>query len=129
MKTNSIYKQFDEYQTNACITKTTRWNDLKRIKNEKIISIRNRIWITEYAVISYHLYFTRRLDVSFINSIWICCVLMFYHWTIGTVMIKLHRMNYKVIKLRFVRQSRLQRLDDAHTLKFWKSDFKRRRQL
>ena len=129
MKTNSIYKQLDEYQTSACIAKATRWNDLKRFKNEKIISVRDRIWATEYAIISYHLCFARRLDVSFISSTWICCALMLYHWATETVMIKLHRMNYKVIKIRFARQSRFQRFDDVHTLKFWRSDFKRKEQL
>ena len=129
MKTNSIYRQLDEYQTSACIAKTTRWNDLKWFKNEKIISVRNRIWITECVVISYYLCFARRLDVSFISSTWVCCAFMLYHWVIGTIMIKLHRMNYKLIKIRFARQSRFQRLDDAHTLKLWRSDFKREEQL
>ena len=129
MKASSIYKQLDEYQTSACIAKTTHWNDLKQVKNEKIISVKNRIWITKCVVILYHLYFAPRLDVSFTSSTWIYCVLMFYHWTIETVMIKLYRMNYKVIKLRFARQSRSQRFDDAHTLELWKSNFKRRRQL
>ena len=129
MKASPIYRQLDEYQTSACIAKATRWNDLKRFKNGKIISVRDRIWVTECAVISYHLCFARHLDVSFTNSTWICCAFMLYHWAIGTAMIKLHRMNYKIIKIKFVKQSRLQRLDDAHTLKFWKSNFKRKRQL
>ena len=129
MKTSSIYKQFDEYQTSAYIAKATRWNDLKRFKNEKIILIKNRTWATECAIISYHLCFARRFNVNFTNSTWICCALMLYHWAIRTAMIKLHRMNYKIIKIKFVKQSRLQRLDDAHTLKFWKSNFKRKRQL
>ena len=31
---------------------------------------------------------------------------------------KLHRINYKVIKIKFAKQSRFQCFDDAHTLKF-----------
>ena len=129
MKASPIYRQLDEYQTSACIAKATRWNDLKRFKNEKIISVRDRIWVTECAVISYHLCFARRLDVNFTSSIWIYCTFMFYHWVTETTMIKLDRMNYKVIKLKFARQSRFQRFDDAHILKLWRSDFKRREQL
>ena len=129
MKASSIYKQLGEYQASACIAKATRWNDLKRFKNGKIISVRNRIWVTGCAAISYHLCFVHRLDVSFTNSAWICCALMFYHWATGTVMIKLHRMNYKIIKIRFAKQSRPQRFDDAHILELWKSDFKREEQL
>ena len=129
MKINFIYKQLNEYQTSACIAKATRWNDLKQFKNEKIILIKDRTWIIKCAVISYHLCFARRLDVSFTSSTWICCALMFYYWVIETAMIKLHRMNYKVIKIKFARQSRFQRLDDAHTLKLWRSDFKKKKQL
>ena len=129
MKASSIYKQLDEYQTSACIAKATRWSDLKRFKNEKIISVRDRIWATECAVISYHLCFARRLDVSFTSSTWVYYVLMLYHWVIETAMIKLHRMNYKFIKIRFAKQSRSQCFDDAHTLKLWRLNFKRKRQL
>ena len=129
MKVNSIYKQLDEYQVSACIAKATRWSDLKQIKNGKVILVRDRIWVTECAVISYHLYFARRLDVNFTSSTWICCALMFYYWIIETAMTKLHRMNYKIIKLRFARQSRSQRFDDVHALKLWRLDFKRKRQL
>ena len=129
MKAIFIYRQLDEYQASACIAKATRWSDLKRFKNGKIISVRDRIWVTKCAAISYHLCFARRLDVSFTNLAWICCALMLYHWAIETAMIKLHRMNYKIIKIRFVKQSRSQRFDDAHTLKLWRSDFKREEQL
>ena len=121
-----IYKQLDEYQTSACIAKAIRWNDLKRIKNEKFISVKDRTWVIKCVVISYHLCFARRLDVSFTDSTWIYYVLIFYHWAIETVMIKLHRMNYKVAKLRFARQSWSQSLDDVHTLKFRKLNFKRK---
>ena len=126
MKANSIYKQLGEYQTSVCITKTICWNDLKWVKIEKFISVKNRIWVTECVVILYYLCFVRRLDVNFTSSAWICCAFMFYHWAIETVMTKLYRMNYKVIKLKFARQLRFQCFDDAHTLKLWRSDFKKK---
>ena len=106
--------------------KAIRWNNLKRIKKEKNISVRDRIWVTECIIISYHLCFARRLDVIFTSSTWICCAFMLYHWAIETAMIKLYQMNYKVVKLKFTRQSWTQHLNDVYTLKLWKSNFKKK---
>ena len=118
MKINSIHQQFDKYQTNTCFAKAVRWNNLKQIKNQKNILIKNRIWVTKYAIILYHLCFIRHLDINFIILTWVYCVLILYYWTIEIVIIKLYRMNYKVVKLRVVKQLWSQCFSNAHTLKF-----------